>query len=150
MIFIEMPVKGQVFQIKAMEWKNQIWFHLNGRIFVLDKHIKDETPDPSSAHQRTEQISGQSSSQTTGQTTGQTEKHTGESFVVSPMPGQVVKVLAQPGMKVKENQTLVILSSMKMEYILKSEKNGVIKSVKTKEGETVLNNQVLVEISNDV
>lgn len=138
MKFMEVPLKGQVFQIRVAECKNQIWFHFNGRIFVLDKHKSAEKPDLALF------------SQTANQTANQTKKTRGERFIVSPMPGQVVKLLAQPGMKVKENQTLVILSSMKMEYVLKSEIKGVIKSVKTKEGETVSSDQILVEISNNI
>ncbi len=125
---MEIQVKNQVFQVKAEEWKNQIWFHLEGRIFVLDKiDRQNKVSSPSFARQ--------------------TQKHTNKQYIISPMPGQIVKVLVEPGTKVMENQTLLILSSMKMEYVLKSSGKGVVKSVHVKAGETVSSDQTLVEIN---
>lgn len=125
---MEIQVKNQVFQVKAEEWKNQIWFHLNGRIFVLDK-IDRQNNNENSIFSR------------------QTQKHPDKQYIISPMPGQIVEVLVKPGTKVTENQTMLILSSMKMEYVLKSTGKGVVKSVHVKAGETVSNDQTLVEIN---
>ena len=118
---VEITAGGQAFQIKAEELNHHIWFHLNGRIFVMDK----------------EQVKKSFVS----------KKNWDEKFVLSPMPGQIVKILVTSGMEVKENQTLLVLSSMKMEYTLKAPDKGFIKSVKVKEGERVSADQKLVEIT---
>ena len=68
------------------------------------------------------------------------------SRVQAPMPGKVVKIQVKLNEKVEENQSLIILSSMKMEYFIKSEKKGMIKSIHVKEGDNVSAEQVLIEI----
>ncbi len=120
---IEVVVKDKVFLIKAQKLKNQIWFHFNGKIFVLDKQKK--------------------SSSAVGQKNEEIDEH----LVLSPMPGQIVRVLVQQNDKVRDNQTLLILSSMKMEYTVKSPGKGVVKSVNVREGERVSADQELVEIA---
>lgn len=59
------------------------------------------------------------------------------SSVVSPMPGRVVKIFAQPGQSVKKGDNLISVESMKMEYFMKATRDGVIESIKTNEGDTV-------------
>jgi biotin carboxyl carrier protein len=49
------------------------------------------------------------------------------------------------GDSVKAGDQLLILEAMKMENILKSPGEGVVKTVKVKKGDTVEKNQVLIE-----
>lgn len=70
----------------------------------------------------------------------------GEKSIIAPMPGKVVKVLAQPGMQVKAGQTLIILSAMKMESEFKAKTEGTVKAVNVKEGDTVESRQILIVI----
>jgi biotin carboxyl carrier protein len=67
-----------------------------------------------------------------------------ENTIYSPMPGKVVKILVKRGDKVKEGQTVIIVSAMKMESEFKARKDGVVKEVLTNEGATVDGNQTLV------
>ncbi len=136
MKFVEMQVKKRSFLIRAEEWKNQIWFHLDGRIFVLDKTVATVRADTTGTTNTDLALSAR-----------QTGKRANQQEVQSPMPGQIVKVLVKPGRKVVENQTLIVLSSMKMEYVLKSDRKGLVQSVHVREGETVSSNQILVKIS---
>jgi biotin carboxyl carrier protein len=50
--------------------------------------------------------------------------------IVSPMPGRVVKVFAQPGQTVKKGQNLISVESMKMEYFVKATRDGVLDKIK--------------------
>ena len=117
---IEVTIRDRLFYIKAEELHNQIWFHWNGKIFVLDKKKRR-----SSASQKVKKASN-------------------ENFVLSPMPGQIVKVFVTPGRQVEENQILIILSSMKMEYMIKSPAKAVVEYVRVKEGEQVTAHQELI------
>ncbi|TSA37616.1 MAG: biotin/lipoyl-binding protein [Porphyromonadaceae bacterium] len=63
-----------------------------------------------------------------------------------PMPGKVVDVFVGEGDTVKAGQTLVIVSAMKMESEYKSGRDGQIKKVMVKPGETVDNDQVMIEL----
>ncbi len=69
-----------------------------------------------------------------------------ESRISSPMPGKVVKVLVNEGDEVKEGDTIIIISAMKMESEYKAPRDGVIKKVHVKNEDTVDGNQVLIEL----
>lgn len=69
-----------------------------------------------------------------------------EKQITAPMPGKIVKVLVEEGEEVKQGQTAVIISAMKMESEYKVAVDGIVKSVKVTDGDTVESNQVLIEI----
>lgn len=66
------------------------------------------------------------------------------SEVKAPMPGLVLKVFVKEGDEVKKGDNLFILEAMKMENIIKSPGDVVVKSVKTKPGDKVEKGQVLI------
>jgi 3-methylcrotonyl-CoA carboxylase alpha subunit len=66
-------------------------------------------------------------------------------LVAAPMPGKIVKIFSKPGEKVVKGQQLLSLESMKMEYIIKAERDGVVKDVHTAETEFVQIGAKLVE-----
>ena len=65
--------------------------------------------------------------------------------LLSPMPGRVVKVFVEKGQKVKIGDDLIILDAMKMENVIKSEKETEIAIVHVKEDETVFVDQELID-----
>lgn len=65
--------------------------------------------------------------------------------IKSPMPGMVVDIFVSVGDAVKEGDKLLTLEAMKMENILKSPGDGVIKNIKIKKSQTIDKNQVLIE-----
>lgn len=65
--------------------------------------------------------------------------------VKAPMPGLVLKVVANPGDAVKKGDSLLVLEAMKMENIIKSPGEGVVKAIKVNAGDKVEKNMVLVE-----
>ena len=66
------------------------------------------------------------------------------SEVKAPMPGLVLRVLAETGMTVKKGDPLLVLEAMKMENILKSSADAVVKKVNVAKGDKVEKNQVLL------
>lgn len=66
--------------------------------------------------------------------------------VKAPMPGLVLHVFVADGMEVKKGDNLFTLEAMKMENIIKSTADMVIKSVKIKPGDKVEKNQVLITL----
>jgi len=65
--------------------------------------------------------------------------------ILSPMPGAVVSVAVAAGDKVVDGQELCIIEAMKMQNIMKSEREGVIKSVSVKAGDSVTVDEILIE-----
>jgi len=67
--------------------------------------------------------------------------------VKSPLPGIILKILVSEGQEIKKGDNLMIMEAMKMENNVLSEKDGVIASIKVKEGDTVMQNDILFEIA---
>jgi len=66
--------------------------------------------------------------------------------VSSPMPGLVLKILAQEGDEVSEGQPLIVLEAMKMENVLNAPADGIITKVNVRERQNVDKGQLLVEL----
>jgi len=64
--------------------------------------------------------------------------------IKAPMPGLVLDVLIKSGDEVKSGDKLIVLEAMKMENILRSPCDGIIKKVFAEKGKAVEKNQVLV------
>jgi biotin carboxyl carrier protein len=69
-----------------------------------------------------------------------------ENTISSPMPGKVVNVMVKVGDKVKEGETVIIISAMKMESEYKAPKDGIVKKINVKNNDTIEGNQVLIEL----
>ena len=67
------------------------------------------------------------------------------SEVKAPMPGMVLKSFIADGDQIKKGDNLFILEAMKMENIIKSPDDVVVKMVKIKPGDKVEKGQVLVQ-----
>jgi acetyl-CoA/propionyl-CoA carboxylase biotin carboxyl carrier protein len=70
----------------------------------------------------------------------------GESSVVAPMPGTVIRVEVAPGEEVAARAPLVILEAMKMEIPVTSPFPGTVKTVRVAVGDRVAGGAVLVEL----
>ncbi|HEY3797740.1 MAG TPA: biotin/lipoyl-containing protein, partial [Caulobacteraceae bacterium] len=68
-------------------------------------------------------------------------------MVLSPMPGLVVAVEVGAGEEVKAGQTLLILEAMKMQNIIRAERDGVLKAVNAKAGDSVGADELLAEFA---
>jgi len=65
----------------------------------------------------------------------------------APMPGMVLKVCVAEGASVKKGDNLFILEAMKMENIIKSPDDVIVKTVKIVPGDKVEKGQVLLQFS---
>ena len=65
-------------------------------------------------------------------------------LVRSPMPGLIVAVAVSAGQDVKVGQELCILEAMKMENVLRAERDGTVEEVKIKPRDTVAADQILM------
>ncbi len=69
-----------------------------------------------------------------------------QSALVAPMPGTVIRVLAEPGQSVAAREPLVVLEAMKMETPLVSPYDATVRAVHVREGDRVAGGAVLVEL----
>lgn len=70
----------------------------------------------------------------------------GTGFIKSPLPGVILQVYVKEGDIVKVGTKLLMLEAMKMENNINADKEGVVKSIKVKTGDSVLEGDVLIEI----
>jgi len=63
--------------------------------------------------------------------------------LLAPMPGLVLRVLAEPGAAVTAGQPLLVLEAMKMEQTVSAPADGVLAELRAKAGEQVSTGQVL-------
>ena len=77
---------------------------------------------------------------------GGTDQVGGRAEINSPMPGKVVKLLADTGEEVTEGQGIVVVEAMKMENELKSPKDGTVTEILVEEGQAVEANAVLMVV----
>ena len=66
--------------------------------------------------------------------------------LTAPMPGQVRVVNVNEGDSVKKGQTLLLLEAMKMEIRVQAPRDGIVKKLSVKPGQTVEREQLLIEI----
>ncbi len=67
--------------------------------------------------------------------------------VVSPMPGLVVSIDVATGDEVKAGQTICVIEAMKMQNIIRAERDGVIKQLNVGPGDSVGADEVLAEFA---
>ena len=67
--------------------------------------------------------------------------------VKAPMPGLVLDIRVSEGDEVKKGDPILVLEAMKMENIIKSPTDGVIKKINVKKGLAVEKNQVLINFA---
>jgi propionyl-CoA carboxylase alpha chain len=68
-------------------------------------------------------------------------------MVVAPMPGLVVTMDVAPGEEIKSGQVICVLEAMKMQNIIRAERDGVIKTVGAKAGDSVAADDILAEFA---
>lgn len=101
--------------------RGQLWVHLNGKTFVYEPENKLSKK---------------------GKSTAKIKNGT----ILSPMPGKIIKVFKKTGDAVVEGEPVVVMSAMKMEYVLKSDVAGTVKSVDCKVDDQVALGKILVKI----
>ncbi len=63
-----------------------------------------------------------------------------------PLPGTIISVSVSDGNTVKSGDTLLVYEAMKMENKVLAEKDGVIKNIRVKAGDSILQDELLLEI----
>jgi biotin carboxyl carrier protein len=68
------------------------------------------------------------------------------SSIKAPMPGLIIDILIEPGQTIEKGTPLLILEAMKMENVLKSEGDGVVKSIEVVKAQAVDKGHILIEM----
>jgi propionyl-CoA carboxylase alpha chain len=68
-------------------------------------------------------------------------------FLLSPMPGLLVSLAVGEGQDVKAGEELAVVEAMKMENVLRAERDGKVKKVRARAGESLAVDQVILEFT---
>ncbi|MDE2285334.1 MAG: biotin/lipoyl-binding protein, partial [Hyphomicrobiales bacterium] len=70
-----------------------------------------------------------------------------EKSVRCPMPGLVVSLAVAEGEEVKAGETLAVIEAMKMENILRAERDGTVKAIRVKPGDSIAFDAEIMEFA---
>jgi len=66
-------------------------------------------------------------------------------LLLSPMPGLLVSVAVEDGQEVKVGEELAVIEAMKMENVLRAERDVTVSAIKAQAGESLIVDQVIME-----
>ncbi len=66
-------------------------------------------------------------------------------FLLSPMPGLLVKLSVVEGQQIKEGDELAVVEAMKMENSLRAMQDGIVAKIKAQEGDSLILDQAILE-----
>lgn len=122
MRFLEIEWKNQTYKLWVQKDQQTLWIHFQGQTWIWDFS--------SSSLQKKQQKKNKKLKE----------------LILSPMPGRIDQVSVKKGNLVKKNQTLLVMSAMKIEYNFRAEGDGVVQEVYCKEGQTVESQQELIKV----
>lgn len=67
--------------------------------------------------------------------------------IKAPLPGTIISIAVKEGDTVTKGQTLMVMEAMKMENSIMAESDGTVTAIKVSAGQSVLQDDVLVEIA---
>ena len=68
-------------------------------------------------------------------------------LLLCPMPGLVMSIAVAEGQEVKVGETLAVVEAMKMENVLRAERDGIVKTIKAKKGDSLAVDAVIMEFA---
>jgi biotin carboxyl carrier protein len=123
---IEFIFDNSFYEIRVLEsTSTDLKVLINGNSLTLKKHsILTEILEKSPSHSG---IGGQSS----------------QNSVSSQIPGRVISISINKGDSVKKGDNIVVLESMKMQVAIKSHRDGIVKELRVKEGQSISRNDIV-------
>jgi biotin carboxyl carrier protein len=113
---------------------------VNGTIYEVQIHGEVKTSKtPKLVRKPVEKLPGE----------GQIKKKesSGKIKVTSPLPGTILKINVSVGDVVTDGQNVIVMEAMKMENQIQANKGGEVVSIKVGVGDSVLQDDVLIEIA---
>lgn len=122
---------------------DQVEVRLGDRTFTATVESSTRKPDKTPTIVREKRVHDASASP--DRTTAPGEL-TGKGDILSPLPGNMLKILVRQGDIVAKGQIVAIMEAMKMENEIESPHAGPVTRISVSEGDTVLENALIMSI----
>lgn len=133
-------IKGQKYDVNIKETDdNHLRVDVNGTRYEVEV-------ESTSVTKKTPKLVRKPVVKQPGEGTIKKSESTGGFKLKAPLPGSIFKLNVKVGDSVIKGQTLLVMEAMKMENNIMAEKDGVIKEIKVNVGDTVLQDDVLMEL----
>ena len=74
------------------------------------------------------------------------QQHSLSGHVLASTPGKILQIMVKEGDSIKKGDTLLALEAMKMEHLIKSERDGIIQSIHVTPSQQVEKEQILIQL----
>ena len=143
-------INGNEYDVEVLEVEGQVAkIEVNGTTYNVE--LQNEAPQPKTKPATAAQAPAPAAPviKTVKESTATAQVIKGGTTiqVKSPLPGVIIQVLVKQGDSVNVGQTLCTLETMKMENAIKAENPGIVSAVKITPGQSVLQDEVLIEIN---
>lgn len=119
---IALEVAGEVFPVRVVRDRNQVFVWCAGRTFEIRRKTREALTRRTSA----------------------TDHGPG---LLAPMPGRIRRICVPRGERVAKGDVVLVLEAMKMEHAIRAPRDGVVTRLDHREGDLVDAGAVLAEIS---
>lgn len=135
-------INGHDYDVEIMSFEdNMATIEVNGTPYQIDiQHEVKQSKTPKLVRQ--EVVTKRSDSKIK-KTIVKTEGHE----VKIPLPGNIMNIFVKEGDTVKLGDKLLMYEAMKMENTIIAEKDGVVKNIRVKIGDNILQGSVVLEIA---
>ena len=140
-----LKINGNKHELKIISFKNSlIEFIFDNSFYEINliestatdlKILLNGNPLTLKKHSKLAEIMGKSAGRGGGGSS--------QNSISSQIPGRVISISANQGDSVKKGDNIVVLESMKMQVAIKSPRDGVIKELKVKTGQSISRNDVV-------
>ena len=123
---IEFIFDNSFYEVRVLEsTSTELKILINGNPLTLQKHSKlTEILEKSPSRSGSGGLSSQNS-------------------ISSQIPGRVISISIKKGDSIKKGENVVVLESMKMQVAIKSHRDGIVKELRVKEGQSISRNDIV-------
>ncbi len=142
----KLTINGNKYDVNILNFDdNVIELDVNGKQYEVE--IEQKTaPVKTPQLVRAKSEPSTESDKSTAKTSSPAEKK-GAGVIKAPLPGTILNIFVKEGDIIKTGTKLLTWEAMKMENNLNSDREGTVKVIKVKPGDTILEGDVLIEIA---
>lgn len=133
-------IKGRQYDVEVQQYEEGVaQVDVNGTVYEVEVEgpKKPTAKTPTLVRQRVDNKPEDAAIKTSGARGGS---------IKAPLPGSIIKVNVNVGDNINAGDTVMVMEAMKMENNIQAESAGTVKAIKANIGDTVMQDDVLIEL----